>query len=313
MQWTECHAALLSEAFAQVLGRPEGGAMVFARCLAPDVVTRLASASEFAPTGWAVHRVTDGDTGDRRSITADQAVEIREAKGKATLLLVDTERAGAGMDGIYSATREAREEDLFGAAERLALAQITQQHSREARKFAERAITKAGRHGLYAVSRWAVFDFLCHSAAGTVHPGEHLYRIGLWPVLASDSSDPLEQLGTSEVFMERLLGPENAWKTPASRIADLRVDPQSERSQGDLERFLLSVDAEPRFAATQGLADRRDLWIGNLLLEPTTEIRGLELTSWRNRNGTVARWTGLDDNEEPDEPPDLPDATGCGS
>ena len=41
-----------------------------------------------------------------RTITADRAVEMREDKGDATLLLVDTDRAGAGMDGIYSASRK---------------------------------------------------------------------------------------------------------------------------------------------------------------------------------------------------------------
>jgi len=39
--------------------------------------------------------------------------EIRENKGKAILLLVDVLRAGAGMDGIYSASRELTEEMIF--------------------------------------------------------------------------------------------------------------------------------------------------------------------------------------------------------
>ena len=56
---------------------------------------------DFAVPGWNLAAVVD--TPGRRRITADQAVEQREDKGDAALLLIDRERAGAGLDGIYSA------------------------------------------------------------------------------------------------------------------------------------------------------------------------------------------------------------------
>ena len=89
--------------------------MAFVRCLTPDVVEALGADPSFAPAGWQVLRVADETQTEKRTITADQAVERRESKGDALLLLIDTERAGAGMDGIYSASREVDEATLFRA------------------------------------------------------------------------------------------------------------------------------------------------------------------------------------------------------
>ena len=54
--------------------------------------------------GWSAYAVVDKV--GRRRITADQAVERREDKGDPVLFLIDPLRAGAGLDGIYSAARE---------------------------------------------------------------------------------------------------------------------------------------------------------------------------------------------------------------
>ena len=118
MEWTKLHGQVLGPAFEKVLGRAEGGAMAFVRCLTPDVVERLAKDDNFSLKNWRILRVADADDADRRTITADRAVEIRETKGEATLLLVDTHLAGAGMDGIYSASREVDEASLFEEARR---------------------------------------------------------------------------------------------------------------------------------------------------------------------------------------------------
>src|ERR1019366_2483532 len=116
MTWTELHAQLLSRAFERLLGNADPGTMAFVRCLTPDVVEALASTNAFAPREWRVYRIADAEDEARRTMTADRAVEMREAKCDAVLLLVDTARAGAGMDGIYSAAREVDEENLFKEA-----------------------------------------------------------------------------------------------------------------------------------------------------------------------------------------------------
>ena len=300
MEWTDHHGHLLAVAFESVLGDPQPGAMAFVRCLTPDVIEELGSDTSFAPTGWQVLRVADEDNAERRTITADRAVERRETKGDAVLLLVDTELAGAGMDGIYSAARELDEAALFQEAQRLAGGEITQRLSAASRRYAERAIKQArGRRGMHAVSRWAEFDFLCRVAAGDKSPGAYLHLLGLWPVLDSDDADASDDLNTSRMFVDRLLGAVGASLAPAARIEAVRLDRSSERESGDLERFLHSADTKPLLAALERLADNENLWIGALRIEPPAQsIRGIELTPWRNRNGTIAKWSGLVEDRE---------------
>ena len=97
MTWTRHHGAILASALGRVLGRPEAGVMAFVRCLTPDVVDSLARDTDhFSIAGWRIWRVADAEDRDARTIAADQAVEIREGKADATLLLVDTGRARRG-------------------------------------------------------------------------------------------------------------------------------------------------------------------------------------------------------------------------
>ena len=235
MEWTELHGTLLGRACDGLLGRPEPGAMAFVRCLAPEVVAALAADEKFAPAGWRVLRVADTEDESNRTTDADTAVELRETKGDATLLLVDTGRAGAGMDGIYNAAREVNETALFAGARQLASATIASGH----RAYAERAIRRAqgvGRHD--SVSPWVEFDFLCRVAAHRRHPGEYLHLLGLWTVKASDDRDTVEELAASRRFMDRLLGVAAARLTVPARIAiapdrgDRRAAPRSREVSG---------------------------------------------------------------------------------
>ena len=142
MEWTNLHSQILGQSFAKVLGRAEPGSLAFARCLTSDIVAALANDMTFAPLDWLVLRVADTDNENTRTITADRAVELREAKAAALLLLVDTARAGAGMDGIYSAAREVDEASLFGEALRLARREITRQLSSKHRDYADRRLRR---------------------------------------------------------------------------------------------------------------------------------------------------------------------------
>ena len=197
--------------------------MAFVRCLTPDVVEKLAADDNFCVQDWQVRRVADSDDADLRTITADRAVEMREAKGDATLLLVDTHLAGAGMDGIYSASREVDEASLFEEARRLAGAEVTRRLSSAYRQYAERAIRKAQGFGSqYSVSPWTAFDFLCRVAAAKRHPGEHLYMLGLWPVAESADLDE-GALDDSRRFVDHLLGTAASGLTIPARIESLRL------------------------------------------------------------------------------------------
>ena len=306
MQWTEVHGPLLTQAFAKVLGHPEAGAVAFARCLTPDVVARLAADPSFAPGGWQVWRVAGEDA--TRSITGDRAVELRERKGDAVLLLVDTSRAGAGMDGIYSAAREVEEAGLFAQAQRAALTAISRRHSTVIRRYAEEALKQAARGpgGREAVSPWTAFDFLCRVAAGGESPGTYVHSLGLWPIRYGDESDHDEALRTARRFVDTLLGPATAPLAPAARIDALRLDAESQRQKSNLERFVHRVDAMPLRAALDELARKhQSLWVGPLRIEgPAQAIRNIVLTPWRDpKTRRLHRWSGLTLNE--DDTPEL--------
>ena len=293
MEWTGTHGRLLTSAFQQVLGRPEAGAVAFTRCLAPEVVNHLGEDGTFAPLGWEPHRVADAPAGASRTITADAAVEWREAKRTAILLLVDTDRVGAGMDGIYSASREVDEASLFDVALRLARSEVTRQVSGADRQYAERAIRMARRVGSrQGVSPWAEFDFLAQIAERKDHPGAHLYRVGLWPIRESDDSDALSDLDVSRKLVDRLLGVGAAGLTIPARIDSLQLTGLTAQSRIDLERFLHDADALPLRLALEKLADQQHLWVGALWVE-SAQIQGIDLVLWRQRNGKVAKWSGL--------------------
>ena len=313
MEWTNLHGRLLARAFGKLLGSSQPGAVAFVRCLTPDVVEALAADESFALDGWRILRVAHEEHAEQRTITADRAVEMRETKGEAVLLLVDTVHAGAGMDGIYSAAREMDETTLFQEATRLATREI----ERDLRGYAEQAIRKARGHGgRHAVSRWAEFDFLCRSAAGGRSPGACLHLLGLWPIMDNEDDGFDELLNTSRMFVDRLLGPASANLPPPARIEAVRLDSNSERAVGDLERFLHSADTNPLPVALKHLAEDESLWIGNLRTEPPVQsIKSIELIPWRNRSGTVARWSGLVDEGDVEDPPAFilrPDANKSG-
>ena len=303
--WTELHISILGRAFEKVLGKPESGSMAFVRCLTPDLVQALAKDTSFAPQGWQVLCVTDSDNTDTRTITADRAVEIRETKGEATLLLVDTEQAGAGMDGIYSAAREVDDENLFTEALRLARGEVTDQLFSRRRHYAERAVKKARGYGhRYSISLWTEFDFLCRIAADKSHPGAYLHLLGLWPVEESEAVEAVDDLDVSRLFVDRLLGTVAGGLTPVRRIESLRLARPSERQVTDLERFLRSVATKPLLDALAELRDKQHLWVGALKMEGSTQaIQSIALSPWRNNKGQVAKWSGLVQEGDDSDPP----------
>ena len=305
MEWTHLHGMLLGLAFERVLGRAEPGTVAFVRCLTPDVVAELVSDSAFAPRDWRISRVADSDDAEARTITADTAVEVRERKGDAVLLLVDTDRAGAGMDGIYSATREVDETSLFREARRLAAAKVTHRLSGEHRRYAEQAIRKATGFGSrYSVSPWTTFDFLCRIAAHRRHPGACLHLLGLWPVAASEEANPADELSFSHRLVEHLLGTSGSGLTIRARIESLRLVQLADDRRRDLERFLHVAETRPLLDALTELTRKKHLWAGELQVETTREIQAIELVSWRNRDGRVAKWSGLVEESE-EAPPAL--------
>ena len=295
---------LLARAFAGVLGKARGGSVAFVRCLSPEAVERLARDPSFQPDGWRVHRIADEEDGEARTIPADQAVEAREGKGGALLFLVDTELAGAGMDGIFSAGREVREQELFRTAHKVALAAITARHDAGIRRYALAAI-RPTRAGAFSISPASRFEFLCRVLDGDGLPGAHLALLGLWPVLDSLTPDFQEALSRAEEFAAQLLGAAGSGLPPGERVEALQLDPDLDEERKELLRYLTEVDILPARDALDRLEGRRDLWIGRLRIKAPTKIHGVELIPWRNRNGSLAKWSGLTPGPAPEDPPEL--------
>lgn len=305
MTLTTLHSTLLARAFEKVLGHADSGTMAFVRCLMPDVVKSLAYATDFTPDGWTIRRVADVDDEKSRTITADQAVEIRESKKDPILLLVDTSRAGAGMDGIYSAAREIEESGLFKEALRLAARQITNQQSKQAREFAERAVKKARGFGQrYSISPWQEFDFYARVVAEECYPGELLWLLGLWPVSSEgDAPYNTDALDVSRLFVDRLLGTNVSGQTPSQRIETLRLLRPTEQQRVDLERFLHLASTRPLLTSLGYLDASRHLWVNELKLEGAARaVQEIELVPWRTRQGRLAKWSGLIEESEGDPP-----------
>jgi hypothetical protein len=287
-----------------VLGRAETGAMAFVRCLSPEVAERLAGDPTFAPDGWQVFRVADTNHPQARTITADRAVELREAKGEPVLLLVDTARAGAGMDGIYSAAQEVQEKTLFSKALGLAARELARVLTREAHNRAEQALKRARRRGRGpSLSYWNQLDFLVRAGAARRDPGELLYLLGLWPARPDPERDWADVLDLSWLFVDRLLGPAAAALTPLQRIESLRLLDPSDRQREDLEELVRSAATKPLRLALEALGEKEHLWIGALRTERAAQaIREIELVPWRAKTGQIGKWSGLRE-EDPNLPP----------
>jgi hypothetical protein len=187
---------VIARAFGQVIGTGREGDVVFATFLPSHDIEQVCADRAFASAGWSIFGVADRNDEPHRLITADHAVELRERKANALLLLIDRERAGAGLDGIYSAAREVKESELLEAAVSLARASV----GHGLGGFAREAIRRSRLGGRRNLNLWRVFDFYVGLAAGTA-PGAALLSLGLWPI---ESETPAELLSESEHMVFRL-------------------------------------------------------------------------------------------------------------
>lgn len=294
MDWTKCHSSVMAETMQGLLGSPGLGSIAFVRCLDRDVVERLArDREEFALEGWRVRHVSDEMEPDRRIITADRAVEIRESKGPATLLLVNTARAGAGMDGILSSARELPERLVFERAERIALAGLDQAQA----EYVERALKQAQAGGLgNRPTPWQRLDFVCHVLGTNRLTGAHVHRIGLWPIndTGRSANEAESDLAESRRFVDRLLGRGARTQSRSERIASLRLVGEAESSRPGLVRFLRCSEALTVIDALRKLENREHLWVNSLATERSVDtLLAIDLAPWRGKTGKLLKWSGL--------------------
>ena len=291
MPLTENAAPILALALSDLLGPALPGSMAFIRCLPSEVARELAADERFAIRGWQLAVVSQAAHEAARSITADQAVEWREDKAEAVLLLVDAHHAGAGMDGIYNAAREIAEAELFAKA----TARARDKLPRGGKSFADKALSKARRLARNkALSPWREFAYLCRAAQGLEALGAALPEIGLWPVAVGDRPDDGD-LEKSALLVERLLARPGNRQSAEARVVGLQLPVADAAVERDLAEFLRAAESVSRLDALARLEGQESLWLNRLrpdLLE-SEKLQSIRWINWRQRNGRPYQWSGL--------------------
>lgn len=292
-----------AQTLARLLGVATPGSMAFIRCLPAEVVCALVADPRFMVQHWQIAAVTATTDSAGRTITADLAVEWREDKGEAIVLLVDTESAGAGMDGIYSAAREIDEAELFKAAKEAVRARLP--HG--GKVFADRALSKARSLARnQAMSPWLEFSYLCRASKGWHDMGAALPEIGLWPIAVEDKPDT-DDLDKSARLTELLLPRQGGRKSAEVRVAALNLPAAETKISRDLADFLRTSEGQPRRNTLDLLSAKEDFWLNNLrpgVFDAQT-LKAIRWTNWRGKTGKTAekmgkpaKWSGLEENAD---------------
>ena len=293
--WPEPAATLfLANALGGLLGRPRRGAMAYARCLQPWLVRQLAADAAFVPGSWKVAAVVEQRDDGRRWITADEAVAWREDKGDPVLLLVDSAAAGAGMDGIYSATREITEDELFKAAQKTARAKV----QRGCKGFVDAALKKARgvlRTHQQHLAPLQAYAYLCRAASCVEEAGAALPLLGLWPIAMAGRKPSEADLDKAVHLVECLLPMQRSSMTPEQRVAALQLPDEEARLAEGLIARLRDVDNLPRLEALHRVTQEQMFWMHSMhpVLFDTQSVRKIHWVNWRGRHGRPLAWSGL--------------------
>lgn len=255
------HAQSLSKALQKILNAStdgKDGNMAYIRSLESSIIRALCSSPSFVVPGWRIFGVVDKNNPDGNLITADKAVELREDKKGAILLLVDVESAGAGMDGIYSAVREIGEVELFQQG---AIKEVRSHLKPNLRDFLDKAVKKAKRIGQQnTISPWQEFDFYSQCAEDTTKIGEAVAYLGLWPILIKDKPDAAD-LDKSSRLVEKLLLVFGSANTPAVRVESLMLKNLIQGQRADLEKFIRDNIGVSWREAIKKIIDKPHLWL----------------------------------------------------
>lgn len=281
---------LLSRAIASLLGRGGDGDLAFTRALSHGDIQEALAAELSSVSEWQV--VAVGSSASGGWITADQAVELRETKGRATFLLIDAHGAGAGMDGIYSAAREIDEKTLFKAA----IAFLLKDTERSWREFADQATKRARRLGgrRNSTSLRQEFEFFGRVGQSPQEAGRQLHLLGLWPVVGDTAAEVGSLLAESALMVEKLLMPPATSEAPTVRINGLVLSQPSGEQIESLETILRDAGSQPRALVLKTVADTPSLWLGNL--RPAfldSALAKIAIVPWRRPNNSLWAWSGL--------------------
>ncbi len=303
-------ADVLAQAFLRLLGKARSGKVAFVRDAPPDVIRRLACDLHFQQIlkeqHWQVYGVAEREDKYDNIITSDQAVALREQKGPALLLLVDRQKAGPGMDGVYSACKEIKEEELF----KRACDEVVQAVEPPAyRKWLRHLLKETGQRQQHR-SPWFRFDFLVRSTADPSSWGQFLWLLRLWPVVGfpitgkADEQKARLYLEQSARLVAEVLDTRDPLLSVAERLAQSQARTRTEADALALQQFLESRRHEPTEAMLRALSEHPHFWLGEIeLASAANSLSGIELSPWRTKRGTAPfKWSGLVADEQEKDP-----------
>ncbi len=303
-------ADVLAQAFLRLLGKARPGKVAFVRDAPPDVIRRLACDLHFQQIlkkqHWQVYGVAEREDKYDNIITSDQAVALREQKGPALLLLVDRQKAGPGMDGVYSACKEIKEEELF----KRACDEVVQTVEPSTyRKWLRHLLKETGQRQQHR-SPWFRFDFLVRSTADPSSWGQFLWLLGLWPVVGfpvtgkADEQKARLYLEQSTRLVAEVLDTRDPLLSVAERLVQAQVRTKTETDTLALQQFLESRRHEPTEAMLRALSEHPHFWLGEIeLASAANSLSGIELSPWRTKRGTAPfKWSGLVADEQEKDP-----------
>ncbi|UVT22060.1 MAG: ATP-binding protein [Nitrospira sp.] len=299
MSISNTQAAFLNQVLQDLAGPPEPGNIAFIRCIPAELIGPLVTHQNFRIQGWQVLAVAgEGDT-TQQTITADKAVEIRESKLAATLLIVDVTAAGAGMDGIYSAAKEISEQELFKKAITTARKALPKHIADLVRETVSRAKKLGQRH---AVSPWQEFTFYSQCVERPDNIGAAMAMLGLWPTRFGHEPD-IRDIGKSALLVEKLLLPPSCSKSLSARITALMLQGETEAQRVSLEKVLREAGGQSLSDVLGKVAAQPSIWLNNIKPSFATDrLSRIELVSWRNRSGGITAWSGLQLSDAEDLP-----------
>ncbi|QUW01133.1 ATP-binding protein [Chloracidobacterium sp. MS 40/45] len=303
-------ADALARAFLRLLGKARPGKVAFVRDAPPDVIRRLAFDLHFQQTlkahHWQVHGVANREDKNDNIITSDRAVALREAKGPALLLLVDRQKAGPGMDGVYSACLEIKEEKLF---ERACDEAVQSVEPPAYRKWLRRLVRETSQRQQHR-SPWLRFEFLVRSAEDPRAWGKSLWLLGLWPVAGFPINNRADEqrmqtcLELSARLVAEVLDVRDPLLSVAERLARAQVRTKTEAAALALQQFLEARRHETTEDLLRALSEHPRFWLGEIeVASAAASLSGIELSPWRTRRGaTPFKWSGLVADEQEKDP-----------
>ncbi|MCF7960592.1 MAG: hypothetical protein K9M08_07605 [Pirellula sp.] len=297
MPLTDEMVVFLNRVFTELTGFATDGNVTFCRCLSPSVVESLAGNLRFSPEGWEVRAVVQEKDDFRRFITSDHAVEIREDKGRAILLLIDVLRAGAGMDGIYSASRELTEEMIFQQTKQLTRREV----GRDVFAKAEQAVKQVRYIGeRKSISKWQQIQFFASLCAAPEDFGRSIALLDLWPIQGDAGAIQEHDLQVSARMVDRLFLGSGKARTPSERVESLLLKDETPVQEVALQQMVRESARRPLSEVIAQIVLNSTLWLGEIKPEfLSQQLRKVRIRTWRNNQTKIGKWSGLEDGNPP--------------